>query len=216
MSGCKPGSGPWSVLRDHKREILVVLSGPSGAGKSSLIDGLIADRGEFVRSISATTRPPRGDERDGIDYHFLDEATFRRWIEEGRFLEYATVFGRHGYGTPRAFVEEQFAAERSVIMDIDVQGARQVRAAMPEAVTVLVAPPTRSELERRLRGRGTDDDDSVSRRLAKAEDEISCWREYDYVIINDDLDSALRKLRSIVAAERIRVPKLGLESTLEA
>ena len=205
MADMVPGSGPWSVLRDHKREILVVLSGPSGAGKSSLIDAFLEDHPEFRRSVSATTRPPRGQEQDGVDYHFLDEATFHRWFEEGRFLEHATVFGKHAYGTPRAFVEQQFAAGHSVIMDIDIQGARQIRAAMPDAVTVLVAPPTRDELEKRLVGRGTDDAASVSRRLAKAEEEITCWKEYDYLIINDDLGSALRKLNSIVAAERIRV-----------
>lgn len=199
-------SGPWSVLRDHKREMLLVLSGPSGAGKSSLIDAFLTGRTEFVRSISVTTRPPRGEERDGVDYHFVDTATFDRWVAEGRFLEHAVVFGTHRYGTLRSVVEDQFAAGRSVIMDIDVQGACQIRATMPEAVTVFVAPPTRDELARRLRGRGTDDDASVTRRLGKAESEVARWREYDYLIINDDLDSALRKLRSVVAAERMRTP----------
>ena len=207
MSDDSPSGGPWSLIGDHKREILVVISGPSGAGKSSLIDAFLAQNVEFVRSISATTRAPRGAERDGVDYHFLDEATFQRWIEEGAFLEYAQVFGTHSYGTPRAFVLDQFAHGRSVIMDIDVQGARQIRDTLPsETVTVFVAPPTRGELERRLRGRGTDDDEAVDRRLEEAEGEVSCWREYDYIIINDDLESAVRKLQGIVMAERIRSP----------
>ncbi|MDA3960165.1 MAG: guanylate kinase [Planctomycetota bacterium] len=206
MGGSASADGPWSVIRDHKREMLLVLSGPSGAGKSSLIDAFLADRSEFVRSISATTRAPRGAEQDGVDYHFIDDDTFKSWVAEERFLEHAQVFGQHSYGTPRHFIEQQFADERSVIMDIDVQGARQIRAAMADAVTVFVAPPSRDELARRLRGRGTDDDQAVSRRLHKAEDEVSCWAEYDYLIINDDLDSALRKLRSVVAAERMRTP----------
>jgi len=201
------GRGPWSVLRDHKREMLLVLSGPSGAGKSSLIDSFLAARPEFVRSISATTRAPRGGERDGMDYHFLDQGRFDDMVERGAFLEHATVFGSDSYGTPRAFVEQQFAESRSVIMDIDVQGARQIRSAMPDdSVLVFVAPPTREELARRLRGRGTDDEGSITRRLTTAEGEVACWVEYDYLIINDNLDSALRKLHAVVTAERIKVP----------
>lgn len=192
----------------YRREpCVLVLAGPSGSGKSTLIKRMLAANDDLVMSISATTRAPRGQEQDGIDYFFLDEADFRRRIDAGAFLEHAQVFGKHFYGTPRAFIDEQFAAGRSVIMDIDVQGAAQVRAALAEtperSLQVFVTPPSWQELERRLRHRGTDAEAVIQRRMAEAERELARWREFDHVVINDDLDAAVHRLQACLTVQRM-------------
>lgn len=185
---------------------LLVLSGPSGCGKSSLIKGFRAQEAAFVMSISVTTRPPRGAEQDGVDYFFTDQAHFQELIDAEALLEYATVFGRHSYGTPRAFIEDRFALGKSVIMDIDVQGARQIRARMPaRSCLVFVGPPSLAVLEARLRGRGTDDDEAIARRLATASEEMAAWSDYDYLIINDRLEEALADLQAIVRARQLAI-----------
>ncbi|MFW5845242.1 MAG: guanylate kinase [Planctomycetota bacterium] len=184
---------------------LLVLSGPSGSGKSSVTERFRALEPEFVESVSVTTRAPRGRERDGVDYRFVDDAAFDDLIASHALLEHATVFGQHRYGTPRSFVEEQFAQGRFVITNIDVQGAVQIRDNMPaRSCLVFITPPDMDELERRLRGRGTDDPEAIGRRLAEARSELAAWRSYDHLIVNHDLEAAVADLRSIVRARRLR------------
>lgn len=194
------------VLPQHQRRgLLVILAGPSGSGKSTLLDGLLKSEPDFAASVSATTRKPRPGERDGVDYHFLSEDRFRDLIAADGFLEYAQVFAKDWYGTPRAFVEDRLASGRSVITDIDVQGAAQIRGRMPQAVQVFVTPPSVPELERRLRGRGTESAEAIARRLDEAGRELARAQEFQYLIINDDMQRALDDLRHIIAAERLRL-----------
>src|SRR6266480_5241170 len=150
---------------------LFVITGPSGVGKGTLIRRLLERMPELELSVSATTRPPRPGERDGVDYHFLTEEEFDRMVHDGRLLEHATYSGNR-YGTPRSEVEPRLAAGRSVVLEIEVQGARQVREAMPEAVQVFIAPPSPAALRERLEGRGTDRPEAIARRLAAAEEEL--------------------------------------------
>jgi len=188
-------------LREHvARPRLLLLAGPSGAGKSSLIRDLLGRRGDFVVSVSATTRPPRAGEVDGRDYFFLDEEAFEARVEAGAFLEYARVFGRHRYGTPRQFIEERFAEGLNVIADVDVQGADQIAERAPSAVRIFVCPPTAEDLGERLRRRGTESDDVLRERLDTAAEELRRWPEFDYVLINDDLVRAGERLAAIAAA----------------
>jgi len=180
--------------------LFLVLSGPSGAGKSTLIQHFLAGHPQFVRCLSVTTRAPRGQECEGVDYFFTDAEAFRRRAAAGEFLEHAEVFGRF-YGTPRSFVTDHLAAGRGVIKDMDVQGAATLRQTFPEAVQVFTAPADRAEIERRLRSRGTDSDDVIACRLAEADAELAQWRRYDYLVINDDLERAVADLAAIVRAE---------------
>lgn len=186
-----------------RRGLMLVLSSPSGAGKTTLSRLLLAAEGERVMmSVSTTTRPPRPGEVEGKDYHFVDEATFARLAREGAFLEHATVFGK-SYGTPAAAVEAALARGRDVLFDIDWQGTQQLAQKMAkDLVRVFVLPPSTAELERRLRERGQDSPEVVAGRMAKAAEEISHWAEYDYVIVNDDLQETLQKIRAILSAER--------------
>ncbi|RIK94082.1 MAG: guanylate kinase [Proteobacteria bacterium] len=186
-----------------RRGLMLVLSSPSGAGKTTLSRLLLAAEGERVMmSVSTTTRPPRPGEVEGKDYHFVDEATFARLAREGAFLEHATVFGK-SYGTPAAAVEAALARGRDVLFDIDWQGTQQLAQKMAkDLVRVFVLPPSTAELERRLRERGQDSPEVVAGRMAKAAEEISHWAEYDYVIVNDDLQETLQKIRAILLAER--------------
>lgn len=195
----------WPSLPPPAR--LLVVSGPSGAGKSTVINRACAVEPSLVRCLSCTTRAPRGTERDGVDYWFLDQAEFDRRAAAGGFLEHAVVFGKASYGTPRAFVEEQLAAGRSVVKDVDVQGAAQIRASFPAAIHVFLVPPDPAEVERRLRGRGTDADEVVRRRLAEAEREVARWRDYDHLIVNADVEAAARDLLAVLRAEALRIPK---------
>jgi guanylate kinase len=177
---------------------LFVISAPSGAGKTSLVKAL-ADRDESVRiSVSSTTRKPRPGEVDGVDYVFVDHDTFRRQVAEGGFLEHAEVFGNL-YGTHRDQVDGLIESGCNAILEIDWQGAAQVRDVRPEAVTVFILPPSREELERRLRGRGSDDDAEIDRRLAEARAEISHWAEFQHLIVNDDFDRALSELVGLIS-----------------
>lgn len=193
-----PAHGPQSFF--------LVLSGPSGAGKSTVIQRFLRAHPEFVRCLSVTTRAPRGSERDGIDYFFTSEDEFSRRVGANQFLEHAVVFGKHHYGTPRTFVEENLRAGRSVIKDVDVQGALRIRQNFPRAVQVFIVPPSRAEIERRLRARGTDDEDTIRRRLEEADAELAQWDQYDYLVFNDDLDQAVRDLTAIVRAEQLKAP----------
>lgn len=186
-----------------RRGLMLVLSSPSGAGKTTLSRLLLAAEGEQVAmSVSTTTRAPRPGEVEGKDYHFVDEATFARLVREGAFLEHATVFGKF-YGTPAAVVEAALNRGQDVLFDIDWQGTQQLAQKMPkDLVRVFVLPPSTAELERRLRARGQDSPEVVTGRMAKAAEEISHWAEYDYVIVNDDLQETLQKIRAILLAER--------------
>ena len=182
---------------------LLIVSAPSGAGKTTLVKALLARDPQVVYSVSCTTRAPRAGERDGIDYLFVDDAEFRRRIAAGEFLEHAEVHGNR-YGTLRSWIEAQLQADRDVVLDIDTQGAAQVRALMPEAVSIFILPPSLAELEDRLRARGTDADAVIERRLAAARAEIAHAGEYDYVIINKDLGAAIADLAAVVQASRLR------------
>lgn len=190
----------------HSRSgLLVILSSPSGAGKSTLARRLM-DRDQGLRfSVSATTRPPRTGEVDGRDYVFTDHAGFRAMVEAGEMLEHAEVFGNF-YGTPRGPVELAMAEGRDTIFDVDWQGGQQIRASDLSAhvVSIFILPPSLTELERRLRTRDQDSDQVIEARMRKSRDEISHWAEYDYVLVNDDLDATEADLRAILAAERLR------------
>ena len=177
-----------------------VITGPSGVGKGTLIRGLMERIPQLELSVSATTRSPRPGEQDGIDYHFLSSAEFERHVQAGEFVEHADYASRR-YGTLRGELEERVAKGVPVVLEIEVQGARQVRAAMPEAVQVFIAPPSLEALRTRLIGRGTDGSEEVERRLAVAEQELAAREEFAYVVVNDRLDDALGELVAIVAGE---------------
>jgi guanylate kinase len=183
---------------------LFIVSSPSGAGKTTLIRRVLKDPrigGTLHFSVSHTTRPPRTGERDGVEYHFVDEAEFRAIEVRGGFLEWAVVHGNL-YGTSRAEVEPRLERGLDVLLDIDVQGARQVRSHVPDAVKVIVFPPSREVLEARLKARASDAPEVVVRRLAAARKEMEEWGEFDYAIINEDLEAAVDELRSILVARR--------------
>lgn len=185
--------------------VFVVMSGPSGAGKSTLLRRFLHRNPDFHMSISVTTRPPRPGEVDGRDYDFTTEADFAARRERGDFVECAQVFGRHWYGTPRTFIEARFSEGRSVIKDIDVQGADQIRRTYPAALFVYVVPPSRAEIEARLRGRETETEAAIQARLQASDAELARWRDYQYLIINDTLDRAEEDLAAIVRAHRLRI-----------
>lgn len=186
--------------------MIVVVSGPSGVGKTVICDRLIRDDATLVNSVSATTRPPRASEKDGVQYFFYSEDRFRKEIEGGTFLEWAEVHGRL-YGTPRGPLESSLESGKSPVLDVDVQGGRSVKRLRPDAVLILVAPPSMTELERRLRERRTEDDEAVRRRLAHAARELEAWTDYDYLLVNDDLDATVGRARAILTAERASVAR---------
>jgi len=185
--------------------LLLILSSPSGAGKTTLCNRLRAEFTELRFSVSHTTRSPRPNEVDGREYHFIDEARFDAMVRAGEFAEWARVH-QNLYGTSKVEIEaaRSDASCRGVLFDIDYQGARQIRASYPEAVGVFVLPPSLGELERRLRARGTEEDEVARRRLEAAKGEIAHYGFFDYVIVNDDIEQAYLKLRGIVFAERCR------------
>lgn len=189
----------------------LVIAAPSGAGKTSLARALVERHDDLAFALSATTRAPRPGERHDIDYHFVDDAGFDRLVANGALLEWARVHGRR-YGTLRRGVETCLAAGSTVVLDIDVQGARMVRDVLPSAVLVFVLPPSVSEMRRRIGGRGSGEDDAeVMRRLKTARGELEAVRDFDYVIVNDDFDEAVRTIESIIGAERARVRRHGAE-----
>ena len=190
---------------ERRPGMLLVLSAPSGAGKTTLAHRFRAAHADAVFSVSATTRAPRGAERDGVDYHFVTPERFAELVGQGALAEWAEVHGKR-YGTLRATVEEALRAGKIALFDIDVQGGEQLQRAFPQdAVTVLVVPPSLEELERRLRGRSTDSDEAIRRRLAAARDEVSRGlASYRYVLVNDELDAAQARLEAIAAHERAR------------
>jgi guanylate kinase len=187
-----------------RRGILFVISSPSGAGKSTISRKLLASDDGLEMSVSATTRPIRPGEEDGRDYHFVDLEGFRAMVASGEFLEWAHVFD-HRYGTPRGPVEEALAEGRDVLFDIDWQGAQQLyQLAGGDVVRIFIFPPSMEELDRRLRARGTDSDAVVNARMARAAAEISHWDGYDYVLVNDDVESCFAKVQNILITERLK------------
>jgi guanylate kinase len=182
---------------------IIIVSGPSGSGKSTLVERLRSLPGTMF-SVSCTTRPPRAAESPGKCYDFITEAEFRKRVAQGEFLEYAQVFGKHWYGTPRKWVDLAREKGLNLILEIDVQGAGQVKKQLPEALAVFIVPPSRQAVEQRLRARGQDSEEAIGRRLERARQEMSCWTQYDFLVVNDDLDRAGEDLRSIVLASRCR------------
>ena len=196
----------------HRRGLMFVLSSPSGAGKTTMSRRLLVDDPEIVISVSVTTRPPRPGEIEGRDYFFVSDAEFDRLRDADALLEWAVVFS-HRYGTPRRAVEATLAEGRDVLFDIDWQGTQQLQQtdAASDLVRVFILPPTMAELERRLRGRGTDSEEVIAKRMKRAATEISHWGEYNYILINDDPDRCLGEIRAILKAERLRRKRqLGL------
>ena len=184
---------------------LYIVSAPSGGGKTSLVRALSKSEPGMVVSVSHTTRRRRPSERDGVDYHFVESAAFERMAAAGEFLEYARVFDQY-YATAHAAVEQELARGHDVLLDIDWQGARQVRAVISDTVSVFLLPPSRAELERRLRSRAQDSDVVIAARMQAAVEEMSHYDEYDYLVINDHFEQALADLRTIVHARRLRRP----------
>ena len=184
---------------------LYIFAAPSGAGKTSLVKALLDKSDGIEVSVSHTTRAPREGEVDGVNYHFTDIAAFNVMVNEGAFLEHAQVFDNL-YGTARANIEDRLAAGVDVILEIDWQGARQVRQQFPDSLGVFILPPSRRALEDRLRGRGQDADEVIARRMRDAENEMSHYAEFDYLVINDDFETALEELKAIITANRLRSP----------
>ncbi|CAM4284307.1 guanylate kinase [Vibrio agarivorans] len=187
---------------------LYIVSAPSGAGKSSLISAMLETNPTYAMkvSVSHTTRGMRPGEQDGVHYHFVQKESFEELIEQGAFLEYAEVFGNY-YGTSRPWIEDNLDKGIDVFLDIDWQGARQIREQMPLAKSIFILPPSNGELERRLNARGQDSEAVIAKRMAEAKSEISHYNEYDYVIVNDDFDTALMDFKAIIRAERLKHDK---------
>ncbi len=196
-----PAEAPATARR---RGLMFVLSSPSGAGKTTISRRMLEMDGDIHLSISVTTRARRSSEIDGRDYHFITPARFEEMVKKDELLEHATVFDHH-YGTPKRYVEDNLTHGKDVLFDIDWQGTRQLsRASRNDLVSVFILPPSMTELERRLRTRAQDSAEVVARRMAKAASEISHWQEYDYVLVNDDLETTTSRVRCILDAERMR------------
>ena len=196
----------------HESGQLYVVSAPSGAGKTSLVSALLKDMDHIGVSVSHTTRAMRPGEENGVNYHFVDEPAFQAMIERGEFFEHAWVFDRH-YGTSRPAVSARLAAGEDVILEIDWQGARQIREQRPATRSIFILPPSFNALRTRLSGRGQDDEATIARRMKDAVSEMSHFNEYDYVVINDDFEVALAELRSIIQGERCRSERVQLRQS---
>ncbi|EOS63516.1 guanylate kinase [Oscillibacter sp. 1-3] len=192
-----------------KRGKTFIVSGPSGVGKSTVLKSLLERRRDVYFSVSATTREIRPGEENGVHYHFLEVDTFRQWIAREEFLEYAEYVGNF-YGTPKRYVDEAMDRGEDVILDIEIQGAIQVKSKRPETVSVFIAPPSWTELERRLTERGTDSPDKIQKRLLRAKVEFQTAHTYDYFVINDNVENAVRELEAIMTAEHCK-PKERME-----
>ena len=187
-----------------RRGVCLVLSAPSGAGKTAIADALLASEPDLALSVSVTTRAPRPGEVDGVHYRFTDQTTFDRMVAAGELLEWARVLGRHCYGTPRAPVEQALAAGRDVVFDIDWQGHRQLRTALPaDVVGVFILPPSLAALEKRLRARAGEDAAEIARRMRRALDEIAHWQEFDHVVVNEDFAQAVAAVRAVLHVARL-------------
>ncbi|WP_018863533.1 MULTISPECIES: guanylate kinase [Thioalkalivibrio] len=200
-----------TAISQAVRGTLYIVSAPSGAGKTSLVAALLERVEQVEVSVSHTTRKPRAGEVNGEHYHFVSAEEFLGMIEDGQLLEHAKVFDNF-YGTARASVEERLDAGMDVILEIDWQGARQVRAAVPDAHSIFILPPSRDELERRLRGRGQDSEEVIQRRLRDAESDCTHFREYDYTVVNSDFERAVSDLASIFRSNRLRTVEQEIRS----
>jgi guanylate kinase len=187
------------TLAEARQSLVFIVSGPSGSGKSTLVQKMLEVPGTMF-SVSCTTRPPRNTESAGKWYDFVSEEEFDRRVRAGEFLEHARVFGKHQYGTPRRWLEE--AQFRGLDLEIDVQGAEQVKEKLPSAVAIFILPPAKEELERRLRARGQDSEEAIQRRLDRARQEIQRYTEYDFLVVNDDMERAGREIQAITVAAR--------------
>ena len=194
-------------MKQNRKGLLLVISGPAGVGKGTINLSLISRNSDIRMSVSATTRSPRPGEIDGVHYFFKSEEEFQKMIEDGAFLEYMRVFNTHYYGTPKSFVEQELDEGRSVILEIDVQGAMRVKAAYPDAVLIFIAPPSMSELKSRLIHRGTESSEAIERRFETAFQEMELVDRYDYVVVNDILDLAIARTEDIIVAERCKVSR---------
>ncbi len=194
---------------------LYIVSAPSGAGKTSLLKILLEDADGIGVSVSHTTRAMRPGEQDGVHYHFVDESVFKQMIEQGDFLEYAQVFD-HYYGTSQVAVTAQLASGQDVILEIDWQGARQIRTHFADAVGIFILPPSKVALRERLTGRGQDDDAIIARRMQDAEAEMSHYDEFDYVVVNDNFDTAVTDLQAVISSQRLKIERqrVGLQHLL--
>lgn len=186
--------------------LLFVLSGPSGVGKNTVLKKVLAKRTDLTYSISATTRPPRGQEVDGVDYYFLSKEQFWAECQNNGFLEWAEIYG-HYYGTPKKQVLALLQKGQHVILDVDIQGAAQIRQNYANAVLIFLHPPSITELTRRLRERKTEDEDAIKKRLAYLEKELAAVTSYDYVVVNDQLEEACRRVEAIINAEEVKVTR---------
>ena len=186
--------------------LVLIVSGPSGSGKSTLVKKILELPGTML-SVSCTTRAPRKTESAGKWYNFVSEAEFQQMVERGEFLEYAQVFGKNWYGTPRKWLDEARAQQKDLVLEIDVQGALQVKQKLPGAIGVFVVPPSRADLEHRIRARGQDSDDEIRRRLERARQEMLNYSSYDFAVINDDLERAGREVQAIAVGSRCRVAR---------
>lgn len=185
-----------------REPLILIVSGPSGSGKSTLVQKILEIPGTMP-SVSCTTRKRRTTESSGKCYDFVTDVEFEAMVARGEFLEYARVFGRHSYGTPKKWLEESRRRGLDLVLEIDVQGAEQVKTKLPESVAIFILPPSREDLEKRLRGRGQDDDEEIARRLAKAREEIVASEKiYDFVVVNDDVERAGKEAQAIVTALR--------------
>lgn len=186
--------------------LVLIVSGPSGSGKSTLVQKILQLPGTML-SVSCTTRPPRNTESDGKWYNFVTEEEFQRMVARGDFLEYAQVFGKHWYGTPRKWLDQARAQKKDLVLEIDVQGALQVKRKVPDAMAVFVLPPSRAELEKRIRARGQDSEDEIQRRLERARQEMLSYSSYDFAIINDNLERAGQEAQAIAVGSRCQVAR---------
>lgn len=183
---------------------LIIISAPSGTGKTSIVSALIESDSQLNLSISHTTRRPRPNEIEGQDYYFVDRDIFQAMVNRGEFLESAEVYGNL-YGTSHKWVKESLASGRDILMEIDYQGAQQVRKAFPQAISIFILPPSYAQLEERLKQRGQDDQKTISRRLANVREEVSHLNEFDYVVVNNELQEAIKDVNCIIKAERLRI-----------
>lgn len=198
-----------SELSPPKRGICLVLSAPSGAGKSTITKMLHKNDPSLGTSISATTRQPRGEEKDGVHYHFKSKEEFQELIKNNGLVEWAEVFENY-YGTPREPIEEALSKGQDIVLDVDWQGFRLMKEACPkDTVGIFILPPSLEELEKRLRGRGSDSDEVIKKRMNQAESEISHWNEFDYVITNDNLDKACLQVQKILESERLSTKRFS-------
>ncbi len=196
-------------LENYKEHIsnrgnLIVLSGPSGVGKGTVLKALLKKYDNICYSISATTRTPREDEKDGVDYFFMTEDKFKAWVEDDKFIEWAKVHNNY-YGTPRSYVQETLASGKDVILEIDIQGAKQVKEGFKDGIFIFLAPPSLEELKNRIYNRGTEGEDDIQVRLKNAKKELKEIENYDYLVVNDIVKEAVERLKSVIIANRCKI-----------